>query len=50
MLDHLLFALRDDVSGFNFELSGWSETKVVVRFWIVALIFAVVSLSTLKLR
>jgi phospho-N-acetylmuramoyl-pentapeptide-transferase len=34
----------------HFELSGWSETKVVVRFWIVALIFAVVSLSTLKLR
>ena len=34
----------------HFELSGWSETKVVVRFWIIALIFAVVSLSTLKLR
>jgi phospho-N-acetylmuramoyl-pentapeptide-transferase len=34
----------------HFELSGWSETKVVVRFWIVALIFAVISLSTLKLR
>jgi phospho-N-acetylmuramoyl-pentapeptide-transferase len=34
----------------HFELSGWSETKVVVRFWIVALIFAGVSLSTLKLR
>ena len=34
----------------HFELSGWSETKVVVRFWIVAMIFAVVSLSTLKLR
>ena len=34
----------------HFELGGWSETKVVVRFWIVALIFAVLSLSTLKLR
>jgi phospho-N-acetylmuramoyl-pentapeptide-transferase len=34
----------------HFELSGWSETKVVVRLWIVALIFAVISLSTLKLR
>ena len=34
----------------HFELSGWSETKVVVRFWIVALIFAVLSFSTLKLR
>ncbi len=34
----------------HFELSGWRETKVVVRFWIIAIIFAVVALSTLKLR
>ena len=34
----------------HFELSGWDETKVVVRFWIIAIIFALVSLSTLKLR
>jgi phospho-N-acetylmuramoyl-pentapeptide-transferase len=34
----------------HFELSGWSETKVVVRFWIIAIIFALLSLSTLKLR
>lgn len=34
----------------HFELSGWNETKVVVRFWIIALIFALLSLSTLKLR
>jgi phospho-N-acetylmuramoyl-pentapeptide-transferase len=34
----------------HFELSGWRETKVVVRFWIIAIIFALVSLSTLKLR
>ncbi|MEK6372667.1 MAG: phospho-N-acetylmuramoyl-pentapeptide-transferase [Acidobacteriota bacterium] len=34
----------------HFELSGWKETKVVVRFWIIAIIFALVSLSTLKLR
>ncbi|HVT43032.1 MAG TPA: phospho-N-acetylmuramoyl-pentapeptide-transferase [Thermoanaerobaculia bacterium] len=34
----------------HFELSGWSETKVVVRFWIVAIMFALLSLSTLKLR
>ncbi len=34
----------------HFELSGWSETKVVVRFWIIALIFALIGLSTLKLR
>ena len=34
----------------HFELSGWRETKVVVRFWIIAFIFALLSLSTLKLR
>ena len=34
----------------HFELSGWNETKVVVRFWIIAIIFAMLSLSTLKLR
>ena len=34
----------------HFELAGWRETKVVVRFWIIAVIFALVSLSTLKLR
>ena len=34
----------------HFELSGWPENKVVVRFWIVSGIFALLSLSTLKLR
>ena len=34
----------------HFELSGWKETKVVVRFWIIAVIFAMVALATLKLR
>jgi phospho-N-acetylmuramoyl-pentapeptide-transferase len=34
----------------HFELSGWSETKVVVRFWIAAFVFALLSLATLKLR
>lgn len=34
----------------HFELMGWKETKVVVRFWIAAMIFALFSLSTLKLR
>lgn len=34
----------------HFELLGWNETKVVMRFWIAALIFALFSLSTLKLR
>jgi len=34
----------------HFELSGWSETKVVIRFWIIAVIFALLALATLKLR
>ena len=34
----------------HFELLGWSETKVTIRFWIIAFIFALLSLSTLKLR
>ena len=34
----------------HFELSGWSETKVTIRFWIIAAIFALLSLSTLKVR
>jgi phospho-N-acetylmuramoyl-pentapeptide-transferase len=34
----------------HFELGGWSEQKVVIRFWIVAIIFALIGLSTLKLR
>jgi phospho-N-acetylmuramoyl-pentapeptide-transferase len=34
----------------HFELLGWKETKVVIRFWIIALIFALFSLTTLKLR
>lgn len=33
----------------HFELSGWSEQKVVVRFWIVGIILAIVGLSTLKI-
>jgi phospho-N-acetylmuramoyl-pentapeptide-transferase len=34
----------------HFELLGWSETKVTMRFWIIALLFALMSLGTLKLR
>jgi phospho-N-acetylmuramoyl-pentapeptide-transferase len=34
----------------HFELKGWSESKVIVRFWIIAIILALVSLATLKLR
>ncbi|MFO7980983.1 MAG: phospho-N-acetylmuramoyl-pentapeptide-transferase [Candidatus Aminicenantes bacterium] len=34
----------------HFELMGWSEQKIVVRFWIAGIIFALFSLTTLKLR
>jgi phospho-N-acetylmuramoyl-pentapeptide-transferase len=34
----------------HFEMKGWSETKVTVRFWILALIFALVSFGALKLQ
>ena len=34
----------------HFELSGWPEGQVVIRFWILGLIFALFSLATLKLR
>ena len=34
----------------HFEFLGWSESKVIVRFWIVALVFALFALTTLKLR
>jgi len=34
----------------HFELGGWSESKTIVRFWILALVFALFSLTTLKLR
>jgi phospho-N-acetylmuramoyl-pentapeptide-transferase len=34
----------------HFELMGWSESKVIVRFWIIALVFALFALTTLKLR
>ena len=34
----------------HFEIKGWSESKVIIRFWIAALVLALFSLSTLKLR
>ena len=34
----------------HFEKKGWSETTIVIRFWIIAVILALVGLSTLKLR
>jgi phospho-N-acetylmuramoyl-pentapeptide-transferase len=34
----------------HFELSGWAETKVVIRFWILGGLFAIIALSTLKIQ
>ena len=34
----------------HFELSGWSESKIVVRFWIIGILLTLLSLSTLKLQ
>jgi phospho-N-acetylmuramoyl-pentapeptide-transferase len=34
----------------HFELKGWAEQKVVVRFWIISICLAILSIATLKLR
>ncbi len=34
----------------HFELGGWKEPQIIIRFWIVAIVFALFSLTTLKLR
>jgi phospho-N-acetylmuramoyl-pentapeptide-transferase len=34
----------------HYELKGWKENQVVVRFWIVTIILVLIGLSTLKLR
>ena len=34
----------------HFELKGWPEPKVIVRFWIITLVLVIIGLSTLKLR
>ena len=34
----------------HFELSGWPEPKVIVRFWIISLLLGIISIATLKMR
>jgi phospho-N-acetylmuramoyl-pentapeptide-transferase len=34
----------------HFEVKGWAEPKVIVRFWIVGIILALLSLTSLKVR
>jgi phospho-N-acetylmuramoyl-pentapeptide-transferase len=34
----------------HFELKGWKENTVIVRFWILSIMFSLLGLATLKLR
>jgi phospho-N-acetylmuramoyl-pentapeptide-transferase len=34
----------------HFELKGWAEPKIIVRFWIISVMLALVALGSLKLR
>jgi phospho-N-acetylmuramoyl-pentapeptide-transferase len=34
----------------HYELKGWAEEQVVVRFWIVGILFALIALTTFKIR
>ena len=34
----------------HFELKGWAEPKIIVRFWIISLLLVLAGLATLKLR
>ena len=34
----------------HFEKKGWPESQIVIRFWIITIILAIVGLATLKLR
>ena len=34
----------------HFELKGWPESRVVVRFWLIGILFALLSLTTFKIR
>ncbi len=34
----------------HFELSGWPEPRIIVRFWIITVILVLIGLATLKLR
>jgi phospho-N-acetylmuramoyl-pentapeptide-transferase len=34
----------------HFELKGWAEPKIIVRFWIIGIILGLIAIGTLKLR
>ena len=48
-LHHHFEAHRRSVDSY-FKGHDWAESKVVVRFWIIAILFALMGLSTLKVR
>ena len=64
MFKELLFPLVDRISyklsgrrvfrmaplHHHFEMLGWAESKVVVRFWILGGMFSIIALSTLKIQ
>lgn len=48
MVGHRIFKMAP--LHHHFELKGWRESKVIVRFWIISIILALASLATLKIR
>jgi len=42
--------VSDGTIHHHFELKGWAEPKIIVRFWIIGIILGLVAISTLKLR
>jgi len=34
----------------HFQLSGWHESKIIIRFWIIGIIFSLMTLALLKIR
>jgi phospho-N-acetylmuramoyl-pentapeptide-transferase len=34
----------------HFEKAGWAESKIIVRFWILGIVFSLIAFSTLKIR
>jgi phospho-N-acetylmuramoyl-pentapeptide-transferase len=34
----------------HFEKSGWAESKIIIRFWILGILCALLALSTMKIR
>jgi UDP-N-acetylmuramyl pentapeptide phosphotransferase/UDP-N-acetylglucosamine-1-phosphate transferase len=43
-------SIYDGTFNHHFEKKGWAESTVVIRFWIISIILALIGLATLKLR